>query len=123
MSEVNSVKQNLIKARSLIENELHWVQGDWLDQGPDGQCMCGLGALGVVMYGDDFNPYGAAGHDANVVCSTEAELLKSVVIDKIKAHPKSKYFTGKPTFATFNDFISTTHADVLEAFDKAIELA
>lgn len=94
----------LTAAKELIKDPANWFQGDYTKELEDGNtCYCALGAIGKVIGAD----WWVAVHN------NEAHtLLKEVVAVDIK--------TGE-TFAPYND--SHTHSEVMEAFDKAIELA
>ena len=105
------VKQALIKARELIADRNHWTQGASArdDRGapvpytdPDAMCWCSMGAIGKVV--------------------SEAEQTPVGVVIALRGGIKHlKSFTSFTSIASFND--NSTHTQVLEAFDKAIENA
>lgn len=99
----------LIKAKELIANPVYWTQGDYSKEVNGVTCFCSLGAIGQVLFKDldsGVTWYG------EVTGTQAADLLKAVVGCEIR--------TGE-TFAPYND--SHTHDEVMEAFDKAIDLA
>lgn len=90
---MNTVKDNLIAARALIDTPEKWVKGSYMSS--EG-CFCALGSIrAVVGDGDgDWTP--------------EAKSLKDALPDD---------FT---MVHTFNDDSSTAHKDILDLFDRAI---
>ena len=94
-----TTKEALIKARKLIEKPENWTKGEparnteGIRVNPTSEeavCWCSLGALVAVEDGLSVFTYDA---------------LAPYMKDYIPA---------------FNDSVNTTHADILEAFDKAI---
>lgn len=98
----------LVKAKQLIQDPLNWIQGNYTKMIDGRQCFCSLGAIAraatpdgepVVWFGES-------------VDTQVARLLLQVVGNAVlEGH----------TFAAYND--NHTHSEVMEAFDKAIELA
>lgn len=87
-----SIKSILIKAKKLIDTPDKWTQGKYEVTSIDGKSRyCALGAISEVTI-DDASAYSKA----KVILST----------------------TMKPSIPKFND---NTHAEVMKAFDKAIE--
>lgn len=93
----------LTKAKALIENPENWMQGDYSNK--NGTCFCSLGAIAKVLDVCNFNDH--------VDHFTLA--LEEVVKDS------EKFQTPNENFAAYND--RSTHAEVMEAFDKAIALS
>lgn len=96
--------QNLRLAKELINTEDKWFQGDFSgtklnEQGDEVVCYCALGAVELVTRNQHYN-------------TKEAEYLRIAIFDDLMA---------QETFAPYND--SHTHAEVMVAFDKAIQLA
>lgn len=89
-----SVRENLIKAKALIADPEKWTKGAFEFRG----CYCALGALGMVERGTP------AGYSITAMRSLR------------KALPPHYY-----SVPTFNDKPSTTHADIMALFDRAIE--
>lgn len=99
-----NTKETLIAARELIAEPERWTKGRAMEVAEDGSVRyCASGALSA-----------AGGHHNEVIenCSAcaAADVLTSVL-------PRRLGVSG------FNDLESTTHADVLAAFDRAIEAA
>jgi hypothetical protein len=97
--------QILTAARELLSDEARWTKKVFarsrsrrvLDAASsDAVCWCSLGAICRISLGDDVLRLGAE------------EILRSTV---------------KMPIGQFNDDPATTHADVLDAFDRAIEKA
>jgi hypothetical protein len=103
----NTVLGVLQAARNLIKKPQNWtkyafarrssrgVQVSWTD--PEAKCFCGLGAIRKASEGN----YGLDEKATNLLCEA---------------------IEGGP-FSVFNDADTTTHKDVLLAFDTAIQLA
>jgi hypothetical protein len=105
-----SVTDNLRAARALIEDPKHWTQDD-LALNAAGEpaisyeeavCFCSMGATGCAAYR---HGYANGGFDADEFLNKVAQMA------------------GFGTISRFNDAPARTHAEVLAAFDKAIELA
>lgn len=94
-----SVKENLIKAKALIDTPEKWTRGEYMHSG----CFCALGALAEAL---DIDPV-----SARLSMTPELLALRGAV--------------PEPFFSVwrYNDEPSTTHADVLALFDRAIEAA
>lgn len=90
----------LIEAKKLIQNPENWIQGDYSNE--QRTCFCSLGAIAKVESVENWDS------DSRPA----ALLLRAVVADQLS---KSYNFAG------YND--THTHSEVMEAFDKAIELA
>lgn len=98
----------LVKAKEIIQDPAHWMQQDYSDHVEDTElatCYCSLGALAKAKNPDQPDWFSIHHHPAAV-------LLKESVGDAI---PEGS------NFAYFND--ERTHAEVMDAFDKAIEKA
>lgn len=100
-----TVKEQLTAAKTLIADPKHWVKGE-IARNDDGErvepddakavCFCSLGALCRVT--NDIHPA------VSLLCRHMPERFAG-------------FLTG------YNDHHSTTHADVMNLFDKAIESA
>lgn len=94
-----TVKENLIAAKALIDTPQKWKKNGWGSNG----CYCALGALmrasnaHVLRIVDRSNP------DTKALLSAVPEPFESVV--------------------AYNDHSSTTHADIMALFDRAIAAA
>jgi hypothetical protein len=97
-----TVRDDLIAARALIDTPEKWVRGHYERQG----CYCALGAARKALYGTtDWRPgEDWRGDDNHVTTALRREL--------------SEEWHG--SVDDFNDDPSTTHADVLALFDRAI---
>lgn len=93
----------LTKAKALIENPENWIQGDYSSK--SGTCFCSFGAVAKVLNVCNFSSH----------VDHHAFALKEVVQDS------EKFETPSENFAAYND--RSTHAEVMEAFDKAIALS
>jgi hypothetical protein len=108
--------QILQDARAFLEDEDNWIKGLLYDEG-SGSC-CALGAVtrayDPILLKDFHYPMeiGPAAEFAEDLLDLSAEELS----------PKYGY-RYVDTAAGFNDHSSTTHGQVLEMFDRAIELA
>ena len=91
----SQLKQDLIAARALIETPEKWMKGPWPEDGR----MCVLRAVEKVCglaYGEGpYSPVGKALQDQ----------------------------LGVDAIGPYNDLPTTTHADVLSLFDRAIAAA
>lgn len=101
----------LVKAKEIIQDHNKWMQGNYTNG--DRTCFCALGAIGEVTCKAEngFTYYAEASN------TKAAKLLRKVVDVELTADG----YTSSVTFAPFND--NHTHAEVMEAFDKAIQLA
>jgi hypothetical protein len=98
----------LIQAKALIADPSNWIQGKYYKKVVDGrECFCSLGAISKAMK-PEIN-FDIESFELDWT-NNEAEKLLSKVVNH-----------GPTTFARYND--EHTHAEVMEAFDKAIELA
>mgnify|MGYP001797557280 CR=1 FL=1 len=102
-------KQVLIKAREHISDPSMWYQGNWSQTGIDGARKgypcCVYGAIEWALPNDIGNPH----------LNSKAEKL-ALFVEKV-AGIEADGLGG------FNDDPNTTHQDVLDVFDKAIEVA
>jgi len=97
-----SVKENLIRAKALIDTPEKWGKDFYYEQ--DG-CLCVVGALGKAM---GISASGGQFCDS-LVRALNAELPESA---PIRNH-----------LPAFNDHPDTTHADIMALFDRAIAAA
>lgn len=102
---MNTVRDNLIAARALIDTPEKWGKGNdsfppTRHSGSKTDCLCAHGAVHVAMNGD-------WGRDAWKI----TDALMTALPDEWSNTPD------------FNDAPSTTHADILALFDRAIEAA
>ncbi len=95
MSSVNvaELRSGLVKAKHLIQSPDSWLQGGLLRDNK----MCALGALCCAVPESDVEGYISA---------------KNALREALPA--------GEISVPTFNDKPTTTHADVLALFDRAI---
>lgn len=102
MSNQLSVKEILIKAKALIDTPEKWIKDVYFRKVGENNCYCALGAIcevsGLLSYHISSSPAG--------------KHLKSVV---------DEHLQEGQSFAVYND--EHTHAEVMAAFDKAIETA
>lgn len=114
---MNNVVEVLNRARSFIDTPEKWYKGNWSND--EGNCFCTMGAIVKAL---DF--------DISEVITMSYEDTKA----KIHDHPasvalqevlgiKEHNLGPKGSIAGWNDFVDTTHAQVMEAFDKAITKA
>jgi len=99
----------LIQAKALIATPEQWTQGDYEKVVNGKPCYCSLGAIGQVSFS---NPDSGVTWYGEVGGTQAAKLLRQVVLHDLPPDH---------TFAPYND--SHTHAEVMEAFNKAIYLA
>ncbi len=92
------VRDNLIAARALIDTPEKWQKGRFRSERKTYRCYCALGALFEV-------------------CGTGTDALASCRAALINALPVA--WQPRMT-ARYNDLPSTTHADILSLFDRAI---
>ncbi len=97
---VDPVLRNLITARDLLSDRRKWARGEYCV----GDAVCALGAL-LLANGED--PTRNGGFCGNI--KGEIGALRAVL---------SPVWLG--FVHSFNDAPSTTHADVLALFDRAI---
>jgi hypothetical protein len=122
---MSSVLKTLIKAKAVISDPAHWTK-DRLAKtstgvyttinSPDATCFCAVGAL-------------AKGCNLKPVRPTEEEYTAPCVVNAasvlVTALGMDQMRVGTPSMLiyTWNDHHLRTHAEVMEAFDKAIEIA
>ena len=99
-----SAHEVLIAARALIADERDWTKGQFLEVIGGRRCLCSAGALRVVL--------SETGDPADLSDAAYREY------DDLAAHLSRA--VGR-SIITFNDLDTTTHADILAAFDRAIE--
>jgi hypothetical protein len=92
-----TVKDNLIAAKALIDSPEKWGKRFYYQHARTG-CMCALGAVRQAVFGQVLGV-----HDN----TPEAEALKDEL-------PKGRWVDE------FNDHPSTTHADIMALFQRAI---
>jgi hypothetical protein len=95
---MNAVADKLRQARALVERG--WMQGDYADA--DCECFCALGAIQMAVCGEPDNDF------------------------SLRTRPLEQLFQqalGVKSIVNWNDANGRTQAEVLAAFDKAIELA
>ena len=96
-----SVKENLIAAKALIDTPAKWVRGDYRDTVTG--CMCAIGSVARAM---ELSP-------GKVEASTfEGKALALAL-------PEG-WERDTVAIVEFNDDPTTTHADVMAMFDRAI---
>ena len=94
-----SVKENLIAAKALISTPDKWLQGDLRDE--DFTCFCAIGAIETAG--------GYVGRAGTLFGSPEVAALTNA--------SGFQHWSG---LAGFNDDEATTHADIMDLFDRAI---
>ncbi len=92
-----TIKMDLIAARALIDTPEKWHKGGW---GKDG-CFCAVGAVREVTRTSAYS-----------VWATGACIALEAAIED-----------GPRDVPSFNDRETTTHADIMALFDRAIEAA
>lgn len=92
-----SVRENLIKAKALIESPDKWGRGEYVQNG----CFCAIGALAETMKLDPVS--------SNLTMSKEYKALLDAV-------PDPRYGIWG-----FNDDPATKHADIMDLYQRAIE--
>jgi hypothetical protein len=97
-----SLKDDLIAAKALIDSPEKWTKGTYRDEAG---CMCPIGAVAKAM---------------GVEYSVTPPNLGSVerLLNDIAAS-----VSDAPTVVAFNDRVTTTHADIMALFNRAIEAA
>lgn len=104
----------LTAARDLLNDPAKWMKGDFCNM--DRTCFCGLGAIAEVQGVFDPDSLNAM-TVSDVLESKAADYLRQAVLEIDPHHDKGH------TFAPFNDAPHRTHAEVINAFDIAIEKA
>jgi hypothetical protein len=94
--DMATVRQNLIAAKALIDTPEKWVKGAL----KTGDCLCAMGAVHAVL---PKNYHGLISDTA------QFRALQSALPDGFRWSVPS-----------FNDDPSTTHADIMALFDRAI---
>ena len=94
-----SVKENLIAAKALIDTPEKWAHFDKERRIAGGKCLCAVDAVYAVC------------HDDQVIDA----LNRAIPADTPLANP-----AGMIRAARYNDHPSTTHADIMALFDRAI---
>jgi hypothetical protein len=98
-----SVKEALIAAKAMIETPETWIKNEFEAEG----CYCALGAVSMVLTGDaDYDKNWYIGSTDKVALALAAQLPDRFAY-----------------VSDFNDDPATTHNDVLQLFDRAIEAA
>jgi hypothetical protein len=122
---MSSVLKTLIKAKAVISNPKHWTQrrlaktasGDYTTvNSPDAVCFCAIGALAKAC---NLKPASPNDDEYIAPCVVNAA---SVLVTALEIDPRP---FGNPSMLvyTWNDQSLRTHAEVMKAFDKAIEIA
>lgn len=131
---MSTTQEILIHAKALISDPAKWHKGTYSDYGrwydyvhgvegvelPETACMCGVAAV-IKAYRDLDGVQVASELDFDNVHSIMPVKLLTRGAMRVSADQ------GKPlgisVFPWFNDHTTTTHADVMAAFDKAIATA
>lgn len=107
-----NTKELLTKAKELISDPNKWTKESFARNkdnkpveylSPDATCFCAIGAIRKVGYSNE---------SFTKTLPAEIKLQREVQKNTIFAE-----------VASFNDFLLTTHEEVLHLFDKAIEAA
>ena len=96
-----SVKENLIKAKALIDTPEKWLKGALDGDG----CFCAVGAVGE-----------ARDWDMDAFLAPEFKAL----LGQLPTEFQKGTYLDVPNY---NDHPDTTHADIMALFDRAIEIA
>ncbi len=119
MSEAPTTKEVLVKAKELIQDPKHWIQGTFARDSegrgvavyvPEAVCFCSLGAM----------------RRASLNYPIPEPVLKAFVAGIYEVPLEEvghNVYMMKDGITSFNDKPGRTHARVLEVFDKAIEIA
>lgn len=99
--ETDGVLQRLIEARQLLSDPARWAKGDYCV----GDAFCALGAVGMRRW--ELRDGMWIRHHSDVAQAT------GLFLHNLLGH-------GMAPLPTFNDDPTTTHADVLALFDRAI---
>lgn len=99
-----TVKENLIAARALIDTPEKWIKGNL--QNAEETCFCAYGAIAKVSR--TYPNWSVDGFSMET--SLRAALPSTFTPDP----------NGILYVAQFNDHPSTTHADIMALFDRAI---
>lgn len=92
------VREVLEDAKALIDTPDKWVKGAY--HGDDGTTHCALGALTIAVFRH-----------------REVYPIHSIAHKVLRAEVPPVYLT----ISAFNDSSKTTHADVMDMFDRAIK--
>lgn len=108
-----NTKETLLAARKLIENPAHWAKGEFA-RDADGNAVAIHDASAVC-----FCAVGAIRHAAGRFANTKEvrDALARAIYFISKENDRTRWIS------VFNDSELTSHADILHAFDVAIELA
>jgi len=96
-----SVRDDLIAARALIDTPEKWHRGSMASF--DGKCLCAMGAIRNVLRAQGYTHW----------------ISRTPLYQNLRA-ALPRGFNQVPTF---NDDPSTTHADIMALFDRAIAAA
>ncbi len=102
-----SLADDLRKAKALIDTPEKWVKGAYRNASG---CLC---AVGAVMVATGTDPDGVQAGDKIAPCEW---LLVAELPDHLRTH-------GPAGIVVFNDAPSTTHADIMVLFNRAIAAA
>lgn len=105
----------LTAARDMLNDPAKWMKGDFCNR--DRTCFCGLGAIAEVQ--------GVLDPDSLRNPMTVCDVLESKAAEYLReaARELDPHYDADHTFAPFNDAPHRTHADVINAFNIAIEKA
>ena len=131
---MSTTQEILIHAKALISDPAKWRKGTYSDfdrwheyvhgiegvELPETACMCGLAAV-IKAYRDIDGVKVASDLDNSDVHSIMS--VKLLTRGALLVSEEQGKTLGFSVFPWFNDHTTTTHADVMAAFDKAIELA
>lgn len=97
-----SIKENLIAAKALIDTPEKWIKYDLRND--DRTCFCAIGAVEKAINLDPI--------DGDLFNSPEVMALAASLVEP------SDTWTD---LSFYNDRETTTHADIMALFDRAIE--
>lgn len=118
---MNPVTKDLRKVRELLSDPNKWLKGRLAnnDKGvgvdpnsPDATCFCLLGAT-----------YKVTGFYGYPTCNAAASNQYARVVDRLCDAVRKHHPSYGTSAMGFNDSQGTSHADVLNLIDKAIELS
>ena len=113
------VKKVLIDAKAIISTPERWTQGVYRNH--NHTCFCGLGALATAIV-CEYKGADPATADLHAVMNNEmVGFAGSTKAGKLLATVVG--VDPEDGFQRFNDADGRTHAEIMEAFDKAIAAA
>jgi hypothetical protein len=112
---MNDVEEDLKSAKALIADPEKWNQGYF--DGKNGTCFCAAGALRKATWGSTW--ISEATPDGMRRYNHAITVLARTIDPEVDEDGNSAW----TTVYDFNDAKTTTHADVMAVYDRAIKLA